>query len=93
MRRVVITGMGIISSIGNNVTEVEASLRAGKSGIVAAPSYTEHGFRSQVHGMPQITLEEMMPIPVMTTRRMVCLLLSELLAAKVNWPTKQPSYP
>ena len=58
MRRVVITGLGIISSIGNNVTEVEASLRAGKSGIVAAPSYTEHGFRSQVHGMPQITLED-----------------------------------
>ena len=58
MRRVVITGLGIISSIGNNVTEVEASLRAGKSGIVAAPSYTEHGFRSQVHGMPQIVLED-----------------------------------
>ena len=58
MRRVVITGLGIISSIGNNVTEVEASLRAGKSGIIAAPSYTEHGFRSQVHGMPQITLED-----------------------------------
>ena len=58
MRRVVITGLGIISSIGNNVTEVEASLRAGKSGIIAAPSYTEHGFRSQVHGMPQIVLEE-----------------------------------
>ena len=58
MRRVVITGMGIVSSIGNNVTEVEASLRAGKSGIVAAPSYTEHGFRSQVHGMPQIVLED-----------------------------------
>ena len=58
MRRVVITGLGIISSIGNNVTEVEASLRAGKSGIVAAPSYTEHGFRSQVHGMPNIVLED-----------------------------------
>ena len=58
MRRVVITGLGIISSIGNNVTEVEASLRAGKSGIIAAPSYTEHGFRSQVHGMPQIVLED-----------------------------------
>ena len=58
MRRVVITGLGIISSIGNNVTEVESSLRAGKSGIIAAPSYTEHGFRSQVHGMPQIVLED-----------------------------------
>jgi len=58
MRRVVITGLGIISPIGNNVTEVEASLRAGKSGIVFAPEYAEHGFRSQVHGMPQIVLED-----------------------------------
>jgi 3-oxoacyl-[acyl-carrier-protein] synthase-1 len=56
MRRVVITGIGIISPIGNSAAEVEASLRAGKSGIVAAPDYTEHGFRSQVHGMPQIDL-------------------------------------
>ncbi|WP_050524136.1 beta-ketoacyl-ACP synthase I [Pseudorhodobacter wandonensis] len=58
MRRVVITGIGIVSSIGNNATEVEASLRAGKSGIVAAPQYVEHGFRSQIHGMPQIVLED-----------------------------------
>ncbi len=58
MRRVVITGLGIISSIGNDVTEVEASLRAGKSGIVFAPEYAEHGFRSQIHGMPQIVLED-----------------------------------
>lgn len=58
MRRVVVTGMGIISPIGNNVTEVEASLRAGRSGIVAAPEYAEHGFRSQVHGMPQIVPED-----------------------------------
>ena len=58
MRRVVITGIGIVSPIGNNAAEVEASLRAGRSGIVAAPSYTEHGFRSQVHGMPQIVLED-----------------------------------
>ena len=58
MRRVVITGIGIISSIGNSAVEVEASLRAGKSGIVFAPEYAEHGFRSQVHGMPQITLED-----------------------------------
>ncbi|KPU84215.1 3-oxoacyl-ACP synthase [Marinosulfonomonas sp. PRT-SC04] len=54
MRRVVITGMGIISSIGNNVEEVTAALRSGKSGIIAAPEYTENGFRSQIHGMPQI---------------------------------------
>ncbi|GLS85666.1 3-oxoacyl-ACP synthase [Cypionkella aquatica] len=58
MRRVVITGIGIISPIGNNATEVEASLRAGKSGIVFAPEYAEHGFRSQVHGMPQINLAD-----------------------------------
>ncbi len=58
MRRVVITGIGIVSSIGNNAAEVETSLRAGKSGIVFAPEYAEHGFRSQVHGMPQIVLED-----------------------------------
>jgi 3-oxoacyl-[acyl-carrier-protein] synthase-1 len=54
MRRVVITGIGIISSIGNNVEEVTTSLKEGKSGIVAAPDYMEHGFRSQIHGMPKI---------------------------------------
>jgi len=50
MRRVAITGIGIVSSIGNNVSEVTNSLRNGTSGIVAAPEYTELGFRSQVHG-------------------------------------------
>jgi len=58
MRRVVITGIGIVSPIGNTAAEVEASLRAGRSGIVASPQYTEHGFRSQIHGMPQIVLED-----------------------------------
>ena len=58
MRRVVITGMGIISSIGNNLEEVTKSLKEGKSGIVAAPDYAEHGFRSQIHGMPQIDVTE-----------------------------------
>ncbi|MES2666859.1 MAG: beta-ketoacyl-ACP synthase I [Pseudomonadota bacterium] len=58
MRRVVITGIGIISPIGNSAAEVEASLRAGKSGIVAAPDYAEHGFRSQVKGQPNIVLED-----------------------------------
>ena len=58
MRRVVITGIGIISPIGNSAAEVEASLRAGRSGIVFSPEYAEHGFRSQVHGMPQIVLED-----------------------------------
>ena len=58
MRRVVITGIGIVSSIGNTVTEVEASLRAGKSGIVFAPDYAEHGFRCRVHGQPNIVFED-----------------------------------
>jgi 3-oxoacyl-[acyl-carrier-protein] synthase-1 len=54
MRRVVVTGLGIVSSIGTNAAEVEASLRAGRSGITAAPEYEAHGFRSQVHGVPDI---------------------------------------
>ena len=58
MRRVVITGLGIVSPIGNNAAEVTESLRSGRSGIVFAPEYAEHGFRSQVHGMPQIDLTE-----------------------------------
>ena len=58
MRRVVITGIGIISPIGNTAAEVEASLRAGRSGIVFSPEYAEHGFRSQIHGMPQIDLKD-----------------------------------
>jgi 3-oxoacyl-[acyl-carrier-protein] synthase-1 len=58
MRRVVITGIGIVSPIGNSAAEVEASLRAGKSGIVFAPDYAERGFRSQVHGQPNITFED-----------------------------------
>ncbi|MEM1300833.1 MAG: beta-ketoacyl synthase N-terminal-like domain-containing protein, partial [Pseudomonadota bacterium] len=58
MRRVVVTGMGIISSIGNSAQEVTASLRESKSGIVFAEDYAEHGFRSQIHGAPQIDLTE-----------------------------------
>jgi 3-oxoacyl-[acyl-carrier-protein] synthase-1 len=58
MRRVVITGLGIVSSIGNTAAEVEASLRAGTSGIVAAPDYVEHGFRCRVHGEPKIVLAD-----------------------------------
>ncbi|HCK75628.1 MAG TPA: beta-ketoacyl-ACP synthase I [Gammaproteobacteria bacterium] len=57
MRRVVVTGMGIVSSIGNNCTEVEASLRRAQSGIVFADEYRELGFRSQVHGRIDIDLE------------------------------------
>ena len=58
MRRVVVTGMGIVSSIGNNTQEVLASLREGKSGIVRADKYAELGFRCQVHGAPSLDPEE-----------------------------------
>ena len=58
MRRVVVTGIGIISSIGNNQSEILDSLKSGKSGIVSAPEYIEKGFRSQVHGVPNIVLED-----------------------------------
>ncbi len=50
MRRVVVTGLGIVSSIGNNADEVTASLRAGKSGITTNDQMVEHGFRSQIAG-------------------------------------------
>ena len=59
MKRVVITGMGIVSSIGNNAQEVTASLREAKSGIVKADDYAELGFRCQVHGAPKIDWESM----------------------------------
>jgi 3-oxoacyl-[acyl-carrier-protein] synthase-1 len=58
MRRVVVTGMGIVSSIGNNTQEVLASLREGKSGISRADKYAELGFRCQVHGAPTLDPEE-----------------------------------
>ena len=54
MRRVVVTGMGIVSSIGNDKAAVLQSLREAKSGIVRADDYAALGFRCQVHGMPQI---------------------------------------
>jgi len=57
MRRVVVTGMGIVSSIGNNTQEVLASLREGRSGIVKSDTYAEMGFRSQVHGSLKIDLD------------------------------------
>ena len=59
MRRVVVTGMGIVSSIGNSAQEVLASLREAKSGIVKADKYAELGFRCQVHGAPKLDLEGM----------------------------------
>ena len=54
MRRVVVTGMGIVSSIGDNAEEVKESLFHAKPGIVRAEKYAELGFRSQVHGMPKL---------------------------------------
>jgi len=57
MRRVVVTGMGIVSSIGATAPEVAASLREGRSGIGFAPDYAERGFRCQVHGVPQVDLD------------------------------------
>ena len=54
MKRVVISGMGIVSSIGNNSNEVLASLREAKSGISKADDYAEYGFRCQVHGAPDL---------------------------------------
>jgi 3-oxoacyl-[acyl-carrier-protein] synthase-1 len=59
MRRVVVTGMGIVSPIGNNSQEVLASLREGRSGIVHADKYAEMGFRSHVHGAPTLDAESM----------------------------------
>jgi len=58
MRRVAVTGMGIVSSIGNNTQEVLASLREARSGIVRADRYAELGFRCQVHGAPTLDAAE-----------------------------------
>ena len=54
MRRVVVTGLGIVSSIGNDAAEVTQSLRDAKSGISFSPDFAEHGFRSQVWGKPNL---------------------------------------
>ncbi len=59
MRRVVVTGLGIISSIGNNADEVRQSLWDAKSGISASPDFAEHGFRCQVWGSPKIDTTDM----------------------------------
>jgi 3-oxoacyl-[acyl-carrier-protein] synthase-1 len=58
MRRVVVTGLGIVSAIGNNSEEVLASLKAGKSGITANADMAERGFRSQIAGAPDIDIKE-----------------------------------
>jgi 3-oxoacyl-[acyl-carrier-protein] synthase-1 len=60
MRRVVVTGMGIVSSIGSNTQEVTASLREARSGITRATKFSELGFRSQVQGAPTLNPEEIL---------------------------------
>ncbi len=60
MRRVVVTGMGVVSSIGSNVQEVTASLHDGRSGITRAAKFAELGFRSQVQGAPVLNPEEIL---------------------------------
>nr|HPQ50317.1 beta-ketoacyl synthase N-terminal-like domain-containing protein [Alphaproteobacteria bacterium] len=59
VRRVVVTGMGVVSCIGNSVTEVLHSLKEGKSGISFSEDYAEKGFRSQVFGLPKINFADM----------------------------------
>lgn len=59
MRRVVITGIGIVSCLGNSPEEVSAALRAGKSGIRFREEYKERGLRSQIAGVPEINLDEL----------------------------------
>jgi 3-oxoacyl-[acyl-carrier-protein] synthase-1 len=63
MRRVVVTGLGIVSSIGTGQDEVAASLREAKSGVQAAPDHIQHGFRSQVWAPPSlgVTAEDWAP--------------------------------
>ena len=63
MRRVVVTGLGIVSSIGDNAQEVQASLREAKSGISFSDSFAEHGFRCQVWGAPKLD-----PVPLIDRR-------------------------
>ncbi|MEM8872004.1 MAG: beta-ketoacyl-ACP synthase I [Pseudomonadota bacterium] len=58
MRRVVVTGIGIVSSIGVSADEVMTSLKESRSGIEFSPDYAEHGFRSRVHGKPHIDLAD-----------------------------------
>ena len=59
MRRVVVTGLGITSSIGTDQQQVLESLQQGKSGIVFAPDYEELGFRSHVHGAVDLELDSL----------------------------------
>ena len=58
LRRVAVTGLGIVSPLGNNAGEVVDSLREGRSGVVFCEEYAERGFRSHVHGAPCIDLDD-----------------------------------
>ena len=58
MRRVVVTGLGIVSCIGNNQEDVTSSLKNLKSGITSASEYKEFSFRSLVHGKPDININD-----------------------------------
>ena len=58
MRRVAVTGMGIVSCIGNNTQEVLSNLREGKSGISKSEEHVDLGFRSQIYGKPDLDPEE-----------------------------------
>ena len=58
MKRVVVTGLGIVSSIGNNRAEVAEALKQGQSGIVFAEDYQELGFRSHIHGTVKMDLND-----------------------------------
>ena len=57
LRRVVVTGLGIVSPIGANAADVTKNLRDGRSGIVHCETYKEMGFRSHVHGMPDVDFD------------------------------------
>jgi 3-oxoacyl-[acyl-carrier-protein] synthase-1 len=61
LRRAVVTGVGIVSCLGNTKEQVAESLRQGRSGIVARPEYQERGMRSHVAGVPQVDFQELIP--------------------------------
>ena len=57
LRRVAVTGLGIVSPLGNDLNIVVQNLKKGMSGIVFAEEYAERGFRSHIHGAPNIDLD------------------------------------
>ena len=96
MRRVVVTGMGIVSSIGNNAQEVVASLREARSGITAAEDYAKLGFRSQVHGSLKVDLDDVRRSPRAAfhgRRRRLCWLAMNQAIADAGLEEKDISNP